>query len=162
MGDTWSLFVYGTLKRGLRYHAAFCSGMLAATKATAYGELYDTPHGYPMMTLPARLQWIQGCADRNHDMALNPSIRQPGLMPPHADQAVHGEVLTFPRCAGILQALDDLEDFHPQQTSMYHRVMAPVWREGATSYSIVWLYLVAPSLIQPNWPRMRDWPGVPF
>ncbi|MGK7377243.1 gamma-glutamylcyclotransferase family protein [Planococcus sp. 1R117A] len=45
------LFVYGTLKRGGKYHDYLGEAELVAEHAVAKGELYDTGLGYPAMTL---------------------------------------------------------------------------------------------------------------
>lgn len=162
MPATWRLFVYGTLKRGLMYHDAFCRDLIAATPARSFGCLYDTPYGYPMMTLPPRFQWVQGSADRNRDLALTAHFGQPGLKPPGPENEVFGELFVLPRCAATLAALDDLEDFDPPKASLYQRVMAPVWPEGEARPTPAWMYIVAPSLIQPEWSRMRTWPDQPW
>lgn len=45
------LFVYGTLKRGGKYHTYLEEASLAAEHATAKGELFDTGMGYPALSL---------------------------------------------------------------------------------------------------------------
>lgn len=45
------LFVYGTLKRGGKYHAYLEEANLVAEHASAKGTLYDTELGYPAFSL---------------------------------------------------------------------------------------------------------------
>lgn len=45
------LFVYGTLKRGGKYHLYLANASLVAEHAVAKGALYDTGFGYPAMIL---------------------------------------------------------------------------------------------------------------
>lgn len=158
--DTWSLFVYGTLKRGLRYHDRFCSSMLAAKAAVTIGRLFDTPYGYPMMTMPARYHWIHGSSDLVRDMATR--LTPPQLpAPPSEDDAVVGELLQLPCEPHIMRALDALEDFVPNQPSLYQRVLAPVWPlDGAPQ--VAWVYITAAQQIGADWQRMRSWPNEPW
>lgn len=157
---TWSLFVYGTLKRGLRYHDRFCGAMVTATAAVTVGRLYDTPYGYPMMTMPARYQWLQGSADLTRDMATRFTPAQFPAKPDAAEQVV-GELLQLPCAPHILRDLDGLEDFVPQQPSLYQRVLAPVWPEHGAPQT-AWLYITAPHQIDADWQRMRAWPDQPW
>ncbi len=46
------VFVYGTLKPGEANYQRYCDGKVVnATKALAFGQLFDLPEGYPGMTL---------------------------------------------------------------------------------------------------------------
>jgi gamma-glutamylcyclotransferase (GGCT)/AIG2-like uncharacterized protein YtfP len=46
------VFVYGTLKPGEANYQIYCDGKVVnATKAFAFGQLFDLPAGYPAMTL---------------------------------------------------------------------------------------------------------------
>lgn len=53
------LFVYGTLKRGGKYHSYLDEASLVAEQATVKGTLYDTGLGYPAMVLSG-IDEIQG------------------------------------------------------------------------------------------------------
>lgn len=51
----YSVFVYGTLQPGEKYHDPYCGGFVVdAYPAIAYGELYHLPVGYPAMTVGDR------------------------------------------------------------------------------------------------------------
>ena len=45
------VFVYGTLKRGGRYHT-YCVGGVMTAEARVEGLLYDLPEGYPAIVVP--------------------------------------------------------------------------------------------------------------
>lgn len=53
------LFVYGTLKRGGKYHDYLEEAELVAEHATAKGEIYDTGLGYPALDLNGKGE-VQG------------------------------------------------------------------------------------------------------
>lgn len=53
------LFVYGTLKRGGKYHDYLGEAELVAEHAVAKGEIYDTGLGYPAMDLNGKDE-VQG------------------------------------------------------------------------------------------------------
>ncbi len=44
-----TLFVYGTLMRGMSNHARFCGDALTIKPAFTTGRLYHLPYGYPAM-----------------------------------------------------------------------------------------------------------------
>ena len=84
---TLNVFVYGTLKPGGRYHAAYCrEHLLEAVPAIAPGILYHLPHPhhYPAMT--------QG------------------------DRPVRGFLLRFSNNT-VLSKLDALEDYDPNRAT---------------------------------------------
>lgn len=53
------LFVYGTLKRGGKYHDYLGEAALEAEYAVAKGDLYDTGLGYPAMDINGKGE-VQG------------------------------------------------------------------------------------------------------
>ncbi len=160
MTPTWWLFVYGTLKRGLRYHDRFCGAMVSVTAAVTIGRLYDTPYGYPMMTMPARYQWLHGCADLARDMATQLTPPQFPARPNEEEQVI-GELLQLPCEPHIMRDLDALEDFVPNRPSLYQRVLAPVWPLDGPPQA-VWVYVTEARRIGADWQRMRAWPSEPW
>jgi len=119
------VFVYGTLKRGGRYHA-YCMGGLMTAEARVEGLLYDLPEGYPAIVVPEATVLAVGTddpeADARHSQGLTRrELREPG--PP----TVYGELYTFEDPEERLPALDALEEFLPQDpASPYRRVLVPV------------------------------------
>jgi hypothetical protein len=63
------LFVYGTLKRGGRYHQRFCTGARTIERASTCGRLRTLPAGYPMLDVPRSSILADGTADPIADLA---------------------------------------------------------------------------------------------
>ena len=159
---TLRLFVYGTLKRGGRYHARFCGGALSIEPASVRGRLYTLPEGYLVLVVPPERILANGSGDAIADVTRQESFARSrwsregtsGCGPYHASvmpaaspedagwQDVHGELQTFDDPADRLAAIDALEDFHPGAPSLYLRVLLPVRRYS--EYVAAWTY-VAPS-----------------
>lgn len=127
------LFVYGTLKRGQRNHAAYCRGLLSAQPAQILGRLYDLPAGYPMLAVPPEMVLALGTADlladvRRQDEAF--PAAQTGAEPwdvhtaPGAPwQLIAGELFEFADPLPALIACDALEEFQPGGGGTYDRVL---------------------------------------
>ena len=117
--DELSVFVYGTLKPGGRYHQRYCGADLTeAIPALVKGRLYDFPQlGYPAMT--AGEDWVAGY------------------------------VLEFVRpaavCAVILQRLDALEDYQPGRPADendYVRCQVQTFSRERARSQIAWGYVM--------------------
>ena len=113
-----SVFVYGTLKPGGRYHQRYCAGYLtAALPALTKGELYDFLRlGYPALT--------------------------PG------DDWVKGYLLKFRQeakvCADILRRLDALEGYVADKVTDsdddYQRCQLQIFDPDYKPLQMAWVY----------------------
>ncbi len=110
------LFVYGTLRPGLRNHARFLAGRCerARPAVLAGTALHDGP-GYPFAV-------------------------------PDPAHRVHGDLLAPrpEEYAGVLAALDRLEGCHPDGSGLYIRIELPVTPAGGDPVS-AWVYLAGPA-----------------
>ena len=139
------IFVYGTLKRGGRFHDEFCRDALAIEEAQVLGQL-DASGRWPVLTVPESIILAVGTADPLADLATQDRIAafadaadvlSPAHLTrttsrtaeggPHADwELIPGELITLADPTARLGALDRLEDFNPGAKSLYHRVLLPV------------------------------------
>ena len=114
-----SVFVYGTLKPGGRFHRRYCAEFLTAARpALVKGELYDFPQlGYPALT--------------------------PG------DDWVQGYLLKFCQtaavCADILRRLDALEGYVADKVTDgenddYERCQLPIFDPDHVPLQTAWVY----------------------
>lgn len=74
---TLTLFVYGTLKRGGRYHDRFARGVRAIEAASVRGRLYMLPKRYPVMIVPPASILAEGSADLLSDAANEAALTIP-------------------------------------------------------------------------------------
>ena len=139
------IFVYGTLKRGGRFHDEFCRNALSIEEAQVLGQL-ETTGPYPILTVPASLILAVGTADPLADLAtqdriaafadaadlltqvqLSRTTSRTSEGGPHADwELISGELITLADPTARLGALDHLEGFKPGAASLYRRVLLPV------------------------------------
>jgi gamma-glutamylcyclotransferase (GGCT)/AIG2-like uncharacterized protein YtfP len=137
------VFVYGTLKRGGRFHEEFCRGALSIEEAQVRGRL-DSSGPFPVLAVPETDVLAPGTGDPLADVATQERIaafaEASDLLPPdvagnpaagqgltHADwDLVPGELMSFDDPAARLPAFDRLEDFNPGGKSLYLRVLVPV------------------------------------
>ena len=141
------LFVYGTLKRGGRFHDAFCRGAVSIERATVRGRLRWLPAGYPMIDVAAATVLAEGTADPTADVATQQRLddRAAGTAIDTTWPAVPGELMTFDDADVRLPRIDDLENFRPaapRLTNLYRRVLVPVSR-GSGGIVAAWLYVNA-------------------
>ena len=135
------LFVYGTLKRGGRFHDRYCRGVLAIEEASVRGWLHTLPAGYPMLVVPKEHILADGTADAVADVATQ--ARFAAILAPAGElsERISGEILTFDDPSDRLPALDELEEFHPGATSLYRRVLLAVRPEQAEHPIPAWTYV---------------------
>ncbi|MBA2441206.1 MAG: gamma-glutamylcyclotransferase [Rubrobacter sp.] len=138
------VFVYGTLKHGLRNHDRFCGGYLRVEEATVCGRLYDLPAGFPALVVPEENIAATGSADPAGDAALqarmnaaSPRAQQP---PAGGWDTVRGEYFVFGDPARRLPALDLLEGFAPGETGLYQRALVPVGLPARDTGLFAWAY----------------------
>ena len=135
------VFVYGTLKRGGRYHASYCRGGVMTGEARVEGLLYDLPQGYPALVVPEASVLAVGTDDPLGDARAGAALDPSGLPEP-GPPAVHGELYTFDDPEERLPSLDELEDFLPgDPSSPYRRVLVPVRPDGG-GVTLAWAYAV--------------------
>ena len=129
------LFVYGTLKRGFWNHDRFCRGVLDVQEAMIRGRLYEMPSGIPVLQVPEVNILAHGTADPLADVATQARLSDrvalslevtPKSATPGGWGPVYGELLTFDDPESRLPAIDRLEGFHPDRSSLYRRVLVPV------------------------------------
>jgi len=162
----FDLFVYGTLKRGYRYHDAYCRGYRAVEPATTIGRVYLLPPGYPMLEIPRQSILAAGTSDPLADartqteLAEKPDWTIPADMPQGWPE-ISGEVLTFDDPATRLPHIDALEDFHPESASQYQRVVILVRlrRDPRPTLRPVWTYIAPDGELPPGAkPLGNSWP----
>lgn len=158
-----SVFVYGTLKRGGRYHARYCPTVIDAQSASVRGRLYHLPQGYPMLDVPPETILESGTLDFDRDLAVQTRFASE---PPSASLAlsepwrsIEGEVLRFPSAAAF-ELLDELEGFLPYGMGLYDRVL--VWTLSPNPKP-VWTYIAPGGRIPDgareigsHWPEMTS------
>ena len=137
------LFVYGTLKKGGRYHNRFCRGAAAIETAAVWGRLYLLPEGFPALVVPGSRILAHGTADPLADAALQVRTQPGGFDRPEGDwDLVQGELISFIDPLRDLPPIDRLEDFRPGRGGTYRRVMAAA-RVG-DAIRPAWLYTITP------------------
>ena len=139
----FSLFFYGTLKRGHANHERFCRGYRRVEEATVRGRLYDLPSGYPALVVPEEDVRGLGTADPSHDAAEQQHLARTGVYRPDGT-LVYGELFVFDDPEERLPALDRLEGFDPGGSSLYRRVLIPAEFSGGAGV-LAWAYAIEKS-----------------
>ncbi len=145
LGPVITLLVYGTLKRGFPNHDRFCRNAIDIQPATVWGRLYDFG-AYPALQVPEESILAYGTADPLADAATQ--ARLTADMAVHAVDTqpagdwglIHGELITFPDPAQNLPPLDYLEGFHPEETSLYQRIL--VYAASGSKHLYAWTYVM--------------------
>ena len=125
------VFVYGTLKPGESNHRICASSVLEARPATAQGQLYALPFGYPAMAFSATT------LDRG---------------------SVNGNLLSFGD-AGILDVLDAYEQHDPEMfrcytphlrlaQHQYYRTQLKTYDQAQRFLGFAWSYVMSLEQIQ--------------
>ncbi|MCA9402377.1 MAG: gamma-glutamylcyclotransferase [Candidatus Omnitrophica bacterium] len=135
------LFVYGTLKRGYANHQGFCANARHIEEGATWGRLYHLPAGYPALETAGELIIARGTGDPKADARTQHTANGLKFSRPDGDwDLVRGELITFPDPARDLPPIDGLEDFRPDGSGLYQRVLVPV-RCGATVLA-AWTYVM--------------------
>ena len=140
------VFVYGTLKRGYEHHRRLCGGFVEVIPARVRGRLYLlVDKGYPMLVVPPVSIVAHGTSDLPSDLIVFDEKQRtsaPAAHPHGGDwDAIEGEILVFDDPTTRLIQLDSLEEFWPDGSGEYTRVM--VWTEPPEP-RLAWTY-VAPA-----------------
>jgi len=142
------VFVYGTLKRGGRYHA-YCRGGEMIAEAHVEASLYDLPEGYPAIVVPEASVLAVGTGDPAADAREERRLGRQTLAEPDGP-TVRGELYAFDDPERRFPALDALEEFVPNDpASPYRRVLVPVRCDGGT-VTPAWAYAWAGAESRPS------------
>lgn len=151
--EQFTIFAYGTLKRGFSLHGAYCAGAVSIRRAHIRGRLFRGPEGYPFLKIPEEDILAPGTADPVADAALQARMTRDALQRPVTIRVkdslaggwmlIRGELMTFNDPRIRLPLLDQLEEFHPGVPSLYRRVIAPA-REGRGTSVPAWVYICGP------------------
>ena len=138
------LFVYGTLKRGGRFHRAFCDGVLSIELASLRGRIRMLPAGYPSLSVPRGAILAEGSADAVADVATQDRCTPRAFDAETGWDEVRGELQTFDDPRLRLASIDVLEGFHPGKPSMYQRVLLTVRLDDDRAVT-AWAYVDCPA-----------------
>jgi gamma-glutamylcyclotransferase (GGCT)/AIG2-like uncharacterized protein YtfP len=134
------LFVYGTLKRGGRFHERYCKGVLSIEAASVRGRVQQLPQGYLALVVPEQTILAQGTTDAAADARRQASVVAEGEAHDPSWSDVPGELLTFDDPQTRLPRIDKLEGFRPGAESLYRRVLIPI-RCATGSSLAAWAYV---------------------
>ncbi len=149
------IFVYGTLKRGYRYHQRYCAHAKDIQPAAVWGRLYRLAAGYPALIVPESRILAYGTDNIRNDAKALERHQQPEFKHPGGDwDLIEGEVMTFDEPLRDLPPIEKLEGFRPGRFSEYQRVMVAARTEDGTLP--VWTYdgtsLASRGLRSTRWP----------
>lgn len=149
------IFVYGTLKRGYRYHKQYCAHAKSIEPGAVWGRLYRLAAGYPALVVPESQILASGSANLIADAKTLGHYQQPEFKYPGGDwDLIEGEVVTFPDPLRNIPPIEKLEGFRPGRFSEYQRVMVAARTENGPIS--VWTYdgtsLASNGLRSTSWP----------
>jgi gamma-glutamylcyclotransferase (GGCT)/AIG2-like uncharacterized protein YtfP len=141
----FKLFIYGMLRSDMTEHhlltGKYDSKVSAKINAKLFTRLED---GIPYITVPGKFIATRGSHDYTKDAAaLDKFPVQDGYAPSESSDWVSGELYTISDYKQVMQIIDLFEDFSPGYESEYDRVMYPVQPEGAESFEMAWVYVIA-------------------
>jgi len=139
--NTFSVFVYGTLKRGYWNHASYLKGSVAMVPATIPGRLHLRHTGTPILEIPRSRILAPGTTNFLSDAGLSPPVADQEPDAPEGFVMVHGELYTFDDPESRIQCLDELEEYVPDSPSLYQRVLTATASPRNTH---AWTYIVPP------------------
>jgi gamma-glutamylcyclotransferase (GGCT)/AIG2-like uncharacterized protein YtfP len=136
------LFVYGTLRRGGRFHERYCKGVLSIDAASARGRVQQLPlpERYLVLVVPEETILARGTADAAADAHRQASVVAEGKAPDPSWSDVPGELLTFDDPQTRLPRIDKLEGFRPGAESLSRRVLIPIRCVTGSSVA-AWAYV---------------------
>jgi len=134
------LFVYGTLKRGGRFHERYCKGVLSIEPASVRGRMQQLPQGYPVLVVPEGTILARGTSDPDADARRQARVVAECESHDPSWGDVPGELLTFDDPQRCLPRIDKLEGFRPGAESLYRRVLLPI-RCATDSSLTAWAYV---------------------
>jgi gamma-glutamylcyclotransferase (GGCT)/AIG2-like uncharacterized protein YtfP len=144
-GDHAGIFVYGTLMRGGLHHGRFSAEEPTIVEAFTGGRLFHLPAGYPALAPSPSLILHRSSARHAEDaLATREAAVRLAVSPPRTPfpgARVFGEWLTVANPVRVLEELDRLELFRPGGTSLYCRVLVPVWLEPPDRPVPAWVYI---------------------
>ncbi len=145
------IFVYGTLKRGGRYHNRFCKYGKDIVPASVWGRLYDGDLGYPLLSIPQEAVLAEATNDPAADAELQRTFESKNRSEPRCPvgdrDTVYGELITFPDPLRSLPPIDQLEDFQADRdTNLYFRRLVMTQTDHGPRPA--WLYTSHPKLIE--------------
>ena len=156
-GEPLRVFAYGTLKQGLRNHAAYCKGTLETHAAETWGRLFVWEPGIPILQVPDEKILVMGSQNLASDLAAATAAarsdagRAPSmhLRPSRGWRKIQGQLLVFPDPEPRLRILDAFEGFRPApRERTYERVLLPVsvhqssW--STQRIDLAWTYVLPP------------------
>lgn len=149
------IFVYGTLKRGYRYHQRYCAKAESVEPASVWGKLYHLSVGYPALIVPENQILAHGTNDILADSETVNRFLELDFKHPGGDwDLIEGEIVTFTDPLRDLPPIEKLEGFRPGRYSEYLRVM--VAAKSSENVLPVWLYdgtsLASQGLRRTSWP----------
>ncbi|WP_159991327.1 gamma-glutamylcyclotransferase family protein [Pelistega ratti] len=136
----FQLFVYGTLKKGFRNHAKYCSTAINIELAYGWGRVYSLDEGYPVMEVPSQSILARGTDSPSSDVFLQK--HQYFFESPTGDwDMVQGELILFKYPDKEIPPIDALEDFNPEgQKNLYERVLITVKTDNG--FVNAWTYIM--------------------
>lgn len=147
MSRAVDLFVYGTLKRGLANHRAFCARALQIQPATIIGRLYHLPVGYPAAQIPRGQILLEASHDPARDAGRQHRPRLPWSpeIPGEGWDEIHGEWIRLPDPVRTLPPVDALEDVRLDGRGAYRRALVSARTEaGPRPLWVYWMPRLPP------------------
>jgi gamma-glutamylcyclotransferase (GGCT)/AIG2-like uncharacterized protein YtfP len=142
------LFAYGTLRTGYEAHAQCCRGVLGAEPARVWGRLFELPHGYPALQVPAAAVIVEAGRGAEPDhaaylaaVAKGPTVASMAGRGNGELRPILGELITLADPLSAWEPLDRWEGIGEGGDELYRRVLVAVESmDGAPT--VAWTYVV--------------------